>query len=808
MKAEPPTDLDHDRLMARYHSWGAREKRESPSESRDFDRGSLRQRLVNTDPTSTTTVNVRPSTVIKDTMSLSQTELRQESFEMNYVPSGHVLTNAFRTPLTDGEDFRYRDGVSHGMVRQDALIDRTKLRLVSPSDAHITHIDGLARREQYPPKHAVPPRLSADNVTTDLTSFTKADEGAEAVYREKVLGRQTWPSYLTPINVEPPAGRDAILPNHRAQAQKSAAIPTYTSSSSAPSPTLSSTSSLTNQQKSDDVTNVKPSTIPYNQEEDDVPCSISTPVASMATDPEISSSQFRSKLRVGQAGYYRQEDLQGLYREWAKTEDWMRRDPPTSLQHEGQLLYPRRDASRDGIVTKRGSHNGLYNLDSYQTSTNVNRSGVNKGKDEIRGLNNVVKAKQNSDRKGIRMSQNVKGKEKIRRLSLVVDDEVDYGGPTRLDHKVKEKDDYVNTSQCASELDSEDGSRLNYNSDFNEYGGLVKDGYSNKDNESDHSSDYSAEGIRGRASSDSNNPGGNVDRQIKGKERVDNFSQQFISAGLPVNKDGKAALGDGVRRRRRESKSHQCDVCQKRFSRPSQLRTHLFTHSGEKPHMCPLCHKLFNVASNLTRHVRTHGSTKRKSSRIGSIVFRSFGHGFQTKQAGNNNAATGETVSRTDGMMSRRASASASSQPPEKLRWMVAETPFSGSLAADRRTKVVKQQKKAEHELMSLYAKATLSSPKLGQQRPDPVSLAPVSVLDPITALVTTDNKVMSTASSATNAAVKTPNIMKMAVTSTLMTTTTAITTTTTVAAATSTALPSNEMSARNMNTDHSQIAT
>ncbi|KAI9234415.1 MAG: hypothetical protein BYD32DRAFT_348022, partial [Podila humilis] len=53
-----------------------------------------------------------------------------------------------------------------------------------------------------------------------------------------------------------------------------------------------------------------------------------------------------------------------------------------------------------------------------------------------------------------------------------------------------------------------------------------------------------------------------------------------------------------------ESKNHECKICGKRFSRPSQLQTHSFTHSGEKPHQCHMCYKHFNVASNLKRHIR------------------------------------------------------------------------------------------------------------------------------------------------------------------------------------------------------------
>lgn len=51
-----------------------------------------------------------------------------------------------------------------------------------------------------------------------------------------------------------------------------------------------------------------------------------------------------------------------------------------------------------------------------------------------------------------------------------------------------------------------------------------------------------------------------------------------------------------------------CSYCRKGFSRPSSLRTHTYSHTGEKPFVCTVegCHRRFNVHSNLRRHLRTH----------------------------------------------------------------------------------------------------------------------------------------------------------------------------------------------------------
>ncbi|KAJ3231823.1 hypothetical protein HDU81_003515 [Chytriomyces hyalinus] len=61
---------------------------------------------------------------------------------------------------------------------------------------------------------------------------------------------------------------------------------------------------------------------------------------------------------------------------------------------------------------------------------------------------------------------------------------------------------------------------------------------------------------------------------------------------------------------------YMCNVCSKRFTRPSTLRTHMNSHTGERPYSCPSkgCDWKFTVLSNLKRHMRICAGIRHRSA--------------------------------------------------------------------------------------------------------------------------------------------------------------------------------------------------
>ncbi|KAF8639507.1 hypothetical protein AX17_001412 [Amanita inopinata Kibby_2008] len=91
-----------------------------------------------------------------------------------------------------------------------------------------------------------------------------------------------------------------------------------------------------------------------------------------------------------------------------------------------------------------------------------------------------------------------------------------------------------------------------------------------------------------------------LDRVVNDEERSHGTPHRRSQARLLASEDPSG--------RESAPAKYECRYCGKGFNRPSSLKIHLNSHTGEKPFVCPVesCGRSFSVLSNMRRHARVH----------------------------------------------------------------------------------------------------------------------------------------------------------------------------------------------------------
>lgn len=96
-----------------------------------------------------------------------------------------------------------------------------------------------------------------------------------------------------------------------------------------------------------------------------------------------------------------------------------------------------------------------------------------------------------------------------------------------------------------------------------------------------------------------------LDRELTKETSARRFQCQFCEKRFQK----KSNLADHLRLHTNQ-KPFQCEHCAMRFAQVGNYRTHLRVHTGQRPFSCPFCSKSYNQSGALAIHLRSHTNEK------------------------------------------------------------------------------------------------------------------------------------------------------------------------------------------------------
>lgn len=266
-------------------------------------------------------------------------------------------------------------------------------------------------------------------------------------------------------------------------------------------------------------------------------------------------------VKLGQEGYYSRKDLEQLFRIWKSEYE------RSSSDHLRRGNHPHQHQHR--LV---GGQDDGENMDESHGSSSSNNDMTT-----TVGPSWREKAKWKWDAMLQEFGPDGKKRKTMNDHQRVAEELVDEYGPSQ--HVRGEGREHGQVNEFEDELveEDEDGDEGDYESD--PQGELWKRRTESAGETSESGSSHEAQdGIRHQTSRDVRHHGTSYHPIAPSGPSV-----QPDGSSVPVDSNMlvEAALAKKRRIRVRESKNHWCEQCGKCFSRPSQLLTHSFTHSGE-----------------------------------------------------------------------------------------------------------------------------------------------------------------------------------------------------------------------------------